>query len=784
MMRSLVRVVLLATTTSLFASPVLAAEIGGSPEATDAAQGGNDIVVTAQRKEQRLQDVPISVSVAAGEDLKRASIRTLEDLTNRLPNIRISQVPGSDTINIRGVGSGNNLGFEQSVATFVDGVYRSRSRAYRLGFFDVERVEVLRGPQTTFFGNNAIAGAINITTRRPSFDLEYNASALYSPSDGEYSVEAGASIPLSDKAAIRIAGRQSGMDGYIRNLADNSDGPHLNDKVGRISLRLEPSDTLHIDARVDGGRLRDTGIYNTELLNCPGGSVFGAPRGACARNIAASAAAGVPVDDKLNHQTFAGPSVLRYDFVETALKVALDLPDHRLTSISSYFYHDFGQLVNVMPVRSGSVIPGIGFALPTSSFEKLNQFTQELRLESTGTGPISYMVGAYYLNGRLSALNRAGYYFSALGALAPGYTAADPIAFNVDNSQRDEVFSVFAASTIKFARRFDLNLGLRYSTVTKKASRFAQIGTSNGDLSVFVPVSAAAQAILLPASSTAAGAYPLAKRTDDKLMPSVSLQYHASNDLMLYASYARGFKAGGFAFGQPNSVFNPETVDSFEVGVKSSFLHGLATVNLTAFRSKYKDLQEATFTILQSGVPFGTIANVAASKSQGIELNGSLRIAQPLRFTFDVAWLDSKYTRYPLGPCTSLGSFTTANCTQDLSGTRRAYAPVWSGSVGLAYERPVAGGYTVNLDTRVNFNSRYFEQANGDPLSIQSGFAKLDARLGFGPDSRRWEFAVIGRNLTDKATASFRSPLPSSPGSYQGLPDRPRSVALQFSITG
>jgi iron complex outermembrane recepter protein len=739
----------------------------------DAGQGSaNDIIVTAQRKSERLQDVPVSVAVQSGAQLQSGGLRTLEDMTSRLPNVRIAPVPGGDAINIRGVGSGNNLGFEQSVATFVDGVYRSRARASKLGFFDVERVEILRGPQTTYFGNNAIAGALNITTRRPGKAFEYNASALYAPTDGEYSFEGGVSVPLTDRFSIRVAGRASGMwDGYIRNEATGGKGPDLDDKIGRVALRWEPNDAVHVDARVDHGRMRDAGIYNSELLFCPPDPAFGGPRGACARDLAASGGA---VDDRLDWKAFTGPSYLHYDYTEAMLRITAETEGHRLTAISGYFEHDFDQLQNVVPTRNGSVTPGIDYGLSTRSLEHLRQYSQEVRFESTEPRPISYMVGAYYMHDDLRADTRSGYWF------------ARNFATYVRNTQQDDLFSLFAASTMKLTDKFKVNLGARWSRVDKSATRDPRGGTSNYYLTdaAFTPITGVPGNTLLGAFATDLGNYAQPHRSDSKFMPSVNVQYAFSTRVMAYASYAKGFKAGGYAFNTSSASFDPETVDAFEVGVKSSFLDNAVTFNIAGFHSKYKDLQEATYVILPNGTPKSSIANVAASTAQGIELGGAVRPMRGLQLTFDLAYLSSQYDSYPIAPCTALGSLQSATCVQDMSGKDRAYAPKLSGNVGIGYAAPLFGDYQTKLETNVFFTSRYFEQANGDPLSIQRAYAKWDARIGFGPQRGQWEIAVIGKNLTDEVTAGYRSAVPSSAGSYQALTDRPRSVAIQLSIKG
>ncbi|SCW94420.1 TonB-dependent Receptor Plug Domain [Sphingobium faniae] len=198
-----------------------------------------DIVVTAQGRSQQLRDVPVSVSVTSGDSLAQNNIVSLQELSTRLPNIRVSAGPASNILTIRGVGSGLNMGFEQSVGTFVDGVYRGRSRSTAAALFDLDRVEVLRGPQSTFFGNNVIAGALNIASRKPSRNFGANATALYSPSDGEYSIEAGVDLPASDALSVRLAGKILGMDGYVKNIARPHYGPRNRDGLARASLRWE-----------------------------------------------------------------------------------------------------------------------------------------------------------------------------------------------------------------------------------------------------------------------------------------------------------------------------------------------------------------------------------------------------------------------------------------------------------------------------------------------------------------------------------------------------------------
>ena len=754
---------------------------------TTPAQGPtaeNDIVVTAQGREQRLQDVPISASVVSGDLLSRQGIRSTEDLTTRLPNVRISSGgTSSDLLNIRGVGSGLSTTFEQSVATFVDGVYRGRSRASRAALFDIDRVEVLRGPQTTFFGNNAIAGALNISTRKPSDTFGYNATALYSPTDGEFNLEAGVTGPITDSLSGRIAARYSGMNGFIKNDVTGGHSPHLRDFVGRASLAWRPSDTWESDLRVDIGRNRDTGIQNYELEGCPAPPGYPAPAGVCARAIAAGVNEG-----KLDyHSSSPLDSRFRYNYVEAALINRISIGEHRLIATTGYFDHDVFQLFTNYPIN----LPGVGGSPSLNTVnnnEDYHSYSQELRLESPTGRTFEYTLGAYYAHENLYTDNYTGLFFTPFGAFAgPPYTAATPAAIAIAIKQKTDNKSVFGAATIHVGPSARVNLGLRYSSVSKNATRESAFGTTSSPImtsDTFVPGSESVQNNLARVLGSSRIDFPDKKRTDNKLLPSVNLQYDITPDVMAYGSYAKGFKAGGFALGSTTEQFGPESVDAFEVGLKGSALDRRVTFNLALFNGKYKGLQEALVIVLANGVQQAIVGNVGAARSKGVEFGATARLSDFLSISADVAYLDSRYTDYPAAPCTGLQTANTplgTNCVQDLSGKRRAYSPKFSGNVGASVRIP-AGDYQVRFDPSLYFSSKFYQQPSHDPLLLQEGYAKVDARLGFGPEDGRWEVAVIGKNLTDKETASFRGLVGTAPGATYVAPERPRSVAFQITV--
>lgn len=737
----------------------------------------SDIVVTAQRRAESVQKVPISISVATSEMLRKGNITSLQDLSERSPGLKIAKGGGSDQIHIRGTGSGFNPGFEQSVATFVDGVYRSRSRSVRVAFFDVERVEILKGPQTTFFGANAIAGAINITTKTPGNVFAANASALYSPSDGEYNLEAGISAPITEDLAVRFAGRLSGMDGYIHADRLNADGPHLDDKQGRISLHWTPTSRLTINARYDIARLRDKGVLWSEMIGC---SPTSRPLGLCARALNLLG----EVDDRLDHHSgSAVPDISNLDLDEAALTAKLDLDAVTLVSTSGYLNQSIDFIVDAAPFP---VISPIGQPVHfiVNSTERFEQISQEIRLQSNIDGPLSYMIGGYYEHGELSTAGHLGFYFAPLGALAaPTYSPTTPVAASQIVSQTSNAWSAFGSASYEPIEHLTFTASLRYTTVRKKANRIAQIGTADSIASAdsFVPAPLAVQQILAGPTSTSLAPFPIASRTDAEFMPAANLRYEFSSDAMVYLSYARGFKAGGFSM-LTSDTFRPELVDNYELGVKARWLDRRLTTNLTIFRADYADLQETANIFNVSGALTSVVTNAGRSRTSGVEFSSSLQLGD-LALRSELAYIDSYYVSYPNAPCTPLENVTPGTvCPRDLAGRTRAYAPKWSGSAGADYRIGLDGRNSLRLGGTVYFTSGFFLQSSVSDQLRQDGYAKVDLRAAIGPDDGQWELAVIGKNITDKTTTSFGNYMPGAPNTLTALADRPRSVAIQASV--
>jgi outer membrane receptor protein involved in Fe transport len=765
-----------------FAQAAVADAVSQTPQTLQAHEGtSGDIVVTATGRAQRLRDVPVSVLAVSGADLQKQAIVNLETFAIRQPGFRISQSPASDYIAIRGIGSSANIGFEQSVGTFVDGLYRGRSRDTRMALFDVDRIELLRGPQTTFFGNNTIGGALNIVTRKPGRDFGIDGSAYYSPTYGEYSVEAGVDLPTSQDLRFRVSARQSGSDGYIKNVNTGDKGPHLNDTIGRIAMAWTPGSVVSVDARLDLGRMRDTGVFNVELLDCAPPAVFGAAAGACGRYLAAS---GGSVDSKLDLRSAANASFFNYDFAEGEVATRIRAGAHTITLTTGYFGRKYALLNDPVPVpgtKGGSPV-GTTTALPIALDEHYRQVSQEIRIASDDNRPVSYIASVYYQYGRLRDNLYQGFYFAPLAAATGGLVSTlTPVAGLVSVTERSDQYSGFGAVTVRPAAGLRINIAGRYTQVDKNDRRTATIGTAGSipGASNFVPFGSAAQALLFGPAGIDAGDYTMPHRSDGAFLPSASIQYDLAPSVMAYVSYAKGFKAGGFSIGTTKSSFEPEKVDAYEAGIKASLFDRLVDLTLTGFHSKYRNLQE-TATVLTGTTSRQVVTNAARSVADGVEASLTLHPTRELTLSANTTYMRARYEDYRNAPCTTLQTAqTVGTCTQDLSGVRRAFAPAWSGNVAIDYSCPITAGLRIDAGVSAYYSSRYFVVPTGDARVSQPGFAKIDARLALASMKDLWEIAIIGRNLTDKLTASYRQVVPSSPGALGALAEPPRSIGLQ-----
>ncbi len=822
-----------------------------------AAQGGiEEILVTAQKREQNLQDVPISVNTVSGDSLEAQNIGELEALSVQLPNIHISESGIGDKLFIRGIGSGINAGFEQSVGTFIDGVYYGRSLQTRSQFLDIERVEVLRGPQSTFFGNNAIAGALNITTRSPAGELNGYVNSFYEVEHNEHHYEAAIGGSVSDAFAVRVSGLASGLDGWVTNLNTGKTEGEETNRALRVALAFTPNEIFDATLKVEGGSFEVLG-RNLQTLDCPPTT---GPQGTCAVTTArvlpaAVGPLGTPLygnfDDEFDESTqYNGPIPPLFTTVVNAVGAAeagraipppvdvlsqrdvgdlantnttftmnWNLDAHTLTAVTGFskYEFDFKQPTDFVP------LPLAG----AEQFEEFEQFSQELRLSSDTGGAIEYMTGVYWQTSELGVTENihlylpppyfqpASTYFTD-ACRAPA-RANDPTCrlpatiagLTSVHEQQEDSWAAFASVTWTLSDTVRATLGARYSKVEKDLDRRQSIEDRAPGVTVPCPPTLATALgciagapLLMTANNPPRGrafgwkaGFLALDREDTDVTPSLNVQWDILDDAMLYASYTNGFKAGGYDqrnlfLSAATGQFEPESVDAYEIGIKSRLLDGAMTFNAALFRSEYDNLQVSTF----DGVVNFLVNNAASAVSQGLETDVRWAVTENAVLGAAVALLDATWDDYRDAQCTALGlaraatGVPTPGCTvnavsgllvQDLSGQDLLMSPDWSGNVTAEYYLPLANGNEIQTQLLVYFQDDKFLATDNDPATLQESYTKVNLRVAY-VSSQGWEVAFVGRNLTDKLTSPHIEDLPlRSTNSFFSLTDRPRTLALQ-----
>lgn len=694
------------------------------PVAAEPVTSVGEVLVTARKRTERLQDVPISVNVTSGEELASQDVRNLEALSGSVPNLHIQATPGNNAIYIRGIGSSpGNLAFEQSVGLFVDGAYAGRGRQFAAPFLDVASVEVLRGAQGALFGKNTAAGAINITSNGPTASRQM-ATTVTGTVDGDngYEVTQIISGPITDKLLVRLAGKYSDNEGWLENTTTGDHNPAREDLIGRAVIDYLASDTLSFRLKVEGA--------SQDLTGQPMSSV--APGDA--KSFTRATTPGVPDFDNAN--SFNSVLTINKDFANGVT----------LTAITAYSAFDYDKQID----SDFTINP----LLRTTFQEEFNQVSQEVRLTSPNDGPLTWIVGAY------AHRNEIDMHQNSSILMGPFNGASDRL-FN----QTNESYSLYGQATYAFNDQWKLTAGLRQTWEDKAADQTRSTSGAVPPSWVNTPLSG--------------------QREESQLDPSVQVQYVLDRNTMFYASYAKGSKAGGFVGaqstgGQDAFEFEGETSQSFEVGTKLTLLNGRATLNLAAYSSKFEDLQVSGFNAATNAF---ITTNAASAKSQGVEAEGAFRIHPSVTLSGSVAYNDAKYDSYPTAPCVyKNGVAPPANCVEDIGGVRLPRAPKWSGALTLNVDHPLDNGMRLLADATMRGRSGTYLEENLNPKSYQEGFSKVDLRLGVVAADDRWTLALIGRNLTNEWTASHSFGTPFLAGSQTYVVDPGRVVSIQLGL--
>ncbi len=703
--------------------------------AQDASPGDLvEVTVTAQKRAQSLQDVPISMAVIDGQELADRSIKGFEDFSTLVPNFNVVRTPGAQAIFMRGIGSGpGSPSLDQSVVMFVDGIYGGRARQFMSPFLDVQRIEVLRGPQGALVGKNTSAGAINIVSAKPTDALEARFGAEYDVELEGPTLDGVVSGPVTENFGLRLAARYQDVDGYVQNSLTRRDEPLRNEKAGRLTAVYEL------------GNFTITGKAEIAKLRLDGNPIQ-----------VTSSRIGRFLD--YNKETF---SVLGADFDTNesrtgVLTIDWQLGDYTLTSITGYSKYE---------TREGVDADFFERDLAYSRFdEDFSQTSQELRLLSpTGRG-FEYVAGVYWHHNDLLELRTTATTFAPAGNTIRYF------------DQGSSTISAYAQATWNVSPQIAAVLGIRYTDEEKDAS-YVRIGGPN---------------------STTTGAGTVQANFADTISegevdPAVSLQWRPNDDRMIYASYGQGSKSGGFQGAISNATpaafeFEPETSDSIEIGYKQSY-GGKGYLDVVAFRTKYKDLQTSTaLPTTASGSTFAFFTgNAGEATAKGVESNWAYRFSEHIKVNGALAYMDANYGRYVDGPCiTGQAPTNPARGTCDNSNIPLPFSSKWSGNVTATWMAGLGASMKLDVSLTANFRSSFRAEFANDPLFVQGGFTKYDARIGLGI-GESWEFALLGRNLTDKKSFSFATAaalannpvLGISPDARLHVIDPPRTVALQ-----
>ncbi|MEZ5708101.1 MAG: TonB-dependent receptor [Blastomonas sp.] len=740
-------------------------------ESADEEVEENVILVTAQGREENLQDVAVSVQVVSGETLAKEATPDLGALSQQLPAINISKGGASDQLFIRGIGSGFNGGFEQSVGTYVDGIYLGRSRASRAALIDIARIELLKGPQTTFFGNSSIAGAIDVTTQTPDVggDISGHVSALASFNHGETNFEGAINLPLGDTFAIRFAGRKYDMDGYVKNTFLGTKAGGYDETFLRVAAVWEPSDSFTATMRYTFGDSYQDSPFVKEITNC-GSTGPGNPNGRPGTSCAVHAS---NIDNQLDYRIqYGSPEFSKGKYHIGLLEMTVDTDVMTVTSITGY--------VNTKNQDLMDLDSGPFYNFVTNQYDQFEQISQELRFASPQGQFIEWLGGLYYQSGDILFDGHQAPYFVGAPPFQAAVTAALAngrfLGANSNRQQDESTMSAFASATLNLSDTFRVAAGLRWIEVKKDADfaiQWATYADGTLDSSTLTPVAPPFPGFVTVGSARRSGKW-------NDLLPSIDLEWDAADDVMLYASFSQGFKAGGFDFssrdGNVIPRFEEETVDSWELGIKSLLLDGRLTFNAALFYMEYKGVQQS---VLNPADFSFTVSNAAASSTRGVEFDINFEPIDNLVLSANVTIMDAQFDEF-LGACSDFQTRTGVcpNGFQDLDGAPTPFAPDYSGLIKATYTVDM-GNLALDIAPQLYFSDSYFLQSDLDPFNEQGAYARLDLRIALHDIDENWELAFLGKNLTDEKVVFFSNDLAGSAGSYMIGLNRPRSYAIQ-----
>lgn len=713
----------------------------------DPSDGIGLIVVTAQKRAENVQDVPIAITALGSQFLETRGIDSIDDLGTIAPNVKFERAPASKTISqiaIRGSVTINPaITWEPAVGLYLDGVYIAKAQGSIFDIADLERVEILRGPQGTLYGRNALAGAVNLVTKKPGGEAGGMAEITYG-SFNEVRLRGVVDLPQMGAFSAKVSGQYRTRDGLIDLTAPDGRGRNRTDSIDSgsfmVQLRAELSDSITADYTYDYSKSNQTPPFS-QLLRV---NRNGDPRDIFDPGSPSYAFGGAffPLDtvanpDRVTTAAIDAPVYERSRSYGHALTLTADLGNAEIKSITAYRDLAWADGLDL----DGSPFP-VAFTQRISDY---HAFSQELQVTGTAFADrLAYVVGAFYFDEKAETVNPQTYFGGG-------------VDLDSNYGSNTEAWAIYAQLDYDITERLTLTLGGRYTEETKDISRFFRINfdPANG---IFSPRVIA---------DLAYGEIPDAKFSD--FSPAVTLSYAASDNINLYARFAQGFKSGGFngesnVFAAPTAdcpsgalelcqPYLPEQVDSYEFGIKSRFLDDRLIVNLAAFRNDSKDMQLSVFTATTGAA--SVIQNAAAARIQGLELETVLRPIDSLTINASLALLDPEYNRFIDGGV-------------DVSDNRAfPHAPRTTASIGADWKVAEGDWGKFNLYADLNYSSKYFtfpyaltaprasDQVAASTQSPGRTIVNLRATLAEFPiGGLEADFSVFVRNLTKEDAPS------------------------------
>ena len=787
----------------------------------------DDIIITAQKREQNLQDVPIVVTTLSQESLENAGVRDIKDLQILTPGMTVTstQSEASTTVRIRGVGTvGDNPGLESSVGVVIDGVYRSRNS---VGFGDLgemSRIEVLKGPQGTLFGKNTSAGVINILTEAPSFTPGFNGE-ITAGNYGQFGVAASATGPLSDTLAIRLYAARRVRDGFYD--VNTGDGPRTRTEDAtqnfytlRGQLLWLPNDSTSMRLIADFSKrdeyccsavqIRTASTYpfidglSVGTGQAPPAAGFGALP--FSRTAYANRDTGQEIEDKgisleinVDLEGFGGATLTSVTSArDWASSVGMDIDYTGADIVYRNNDGEYGYQVKnlTQEFRLAGATENLDWLIGVFATKEDIDRTDSWYYGADYTPFLSFLISAALAGGgapfpispsTIGCYTRVAQTTPGLATCLTtgGASSGGGIGFIVGQGYRDSYeqgstsFAVFTNNSWHVTDAFDITLGLRYTKDDKSLdgqqlntngnsntcnATLANAGAIGGVLGASAPT--VIGRICLPWANSAFTNRTIAEDFDDgELSGTIKASYRLSPEVMVYGSYARGYKSFGYNLDRvqngitPNAslLFPSEVVDSYEAGIKTTLFNRTVLLNATYFDQTFTDFQLNTFL----GTAY-VVESIPELTSRGVDADFLwFTPVEGLSFQGGVTYTDAKYGNFTAADMTVPGNFAQLSL---LPGSRASFAPEWSATGSVNFDRSIGNGLRMGMSLAAKYSTDYNTGSDLLPYKQQDALTLLNGRITLGSEDDRWSFEVWGQNLTDEeyVQVAFNAPLQGS----------------------